>query len=44
MPEVRKTVGVYERPEKRGGLRIALVVAAVLMVVLGVVTVAVFAL
>jgi hypothetical protein len=27
-----KTVGVYERPEKRGGLRAALVAAAVLAV------------
>ena len=44
MPEVRKTVGVYERPEKRGGPRIALVVAAVLVVVLGVVTLTVFVL
>ena len=33
MKEVRKTVGVYERPEKRGGLRTALVVAAVVIVV-----------
>lgn len=44
MPEVRKTVGVYERPEKRDGMHMALVVAAVLLIVLGVVTLAVFAL
>ena len=29
MSEIRKTVGVYERPQKRVGMRTALIVAAV---------------
>ena len=41
MAEVRKTVGVYERPEKRGGMRAALIVAAA-VVVIAVVALAVF--
>jgi len=33
MAEIRKTVGVYERPEKRGGMRAALFVAAAVVVI-----------
>lgn len=43
MPEVRKTVGVYERPEKRGGMRAALMITA-LVVVIAAVALAVFVL
>jgi hypothetical protein len=43
MAEVRKTVGVYERPEKRGGMRAALIVAAA-VIVIAVVALAVFVL
>ena len=43
MAEVRKTVGVYERPEKRGGMRAALTIAAV-VVVIAVVALALFVL
>ena len=43
MAEVRKTVGVYERPEKRGGMRAALTIA-VAVVVIAVVALAVYVL
>ena len=29
MAEIRKTVGVYERPQKRGAMRTAIIVAVV---------------
>ena len=35
MAGVRKTVGVYERPQKRAGLRMALLGAAVAVAALG---------
>ena len=35
MAGVRKTVGVYERPQKRVGLRMALLSAAVAVAALG---------
>ena len=35
MAEVRKTVGVYERPQKRVGVRMALLGAAVAVAALG---------
>jgi hypothetical protein len=43
MAEVRKTVGVYQRPEKRGSMRTALTIAAA-VVVIAVVALAVFVL
>jgi hypothetical protein len=35
MAQVKKTVGVYERPEKRTGVRVALVAAAVILAAAG---------
>jgi hypothetical protein len=35
MAELRRTVGVYDRPQKRIGLRVALVTAAVAIAALG---------
>lgn len=35
MAEVRKTVGVYERPQKHAGVRTALLAAAVALAALG---------
>ena len=35
MAEVRKTVGVYERPQKNVGVRTALLAAAVALAALG---------
>ena len=35
MGDVRKTVGVYERPQKRVGMRMALLGAAVAVAALG---------
>jgi hypothetical protein len=35
MAEVRKTVGVYDRPQKRVGVRMALLGAAVAVAALG---------
>jgi len=43
MSGVRKTVGVYERPENRGGMRAALIIAAA-VVVIAVAALAVFVL
>ena len=40
--EVRKTVGVYERPEKRVNLRAALVVAAVAVAAIAAAAVVIF--
>jgi hypothetical protein len=42
VPQVRKTVGIYERPEKRGGMRTALVVAAVTLLAAAATGLAVF--
>lgn len=42
MANVRKTVGVYERPQKPGGMRAAVIAAAVAVVGLGVAAVAYF--
>ena len=35
MAEVRRTVGVYDRPQKRVGLRVALVAAAIAAAAIG---------
>ena len=35
MAEVRRTVGVYDRPQKRVGVRMALMAAAVAVAALG---------
>ena len=42
MPEVRRTVGVYERPQKRVSLRMALLAAAVAIAAVGAAAVAYF--
>lgn len=42
MPEIRRTVGVYERPHKRVSLRMALLAAAVAIAAVGAAAVAYF--
>jgi|RhiMetdeSRZDD1v2_1073273.scaffolds.fasta_scaffold348008_3 hypothetical protein len=42
MAEVRRTVGVYDRPQKRVGVRMALMAAAVAVAALGAAAMAYF--